>query len=224
MNQNSAGTSPALQLTIEGKPYSWSEQFICGRQIREAGGLSSAAEIFLAVKSPWKDESIGDDDRVDLARPEIEHFYVKKKLLLTVNGKEFESDRQFIQGATLRRLAGISEADDIFLSIAGPWEDELVKDDAFVDLARPGIEHFYSKEVAFDLIVNAKEDKWKKHKISYEEVVYLAFPSDGHVPNRVYTVTYKRGPNQNPQGSMVKGDTVFVQNKMIFNVTPTDKS
>ncbi len=76
----------------------------------------------------------------------------------------------------------------------------------------------------FCIIVNAKEHTWKEKSISYAQVVVLAFGVHEENERRVYTVTYKRGPEQNPEGSMVKGDSVFVKTKMIFNVTATDKS
>lgn len=74
------------------------------------------------------------------------------------------------------------------------------------------------------LIVNGREKIWNKKQISFEEVVVLAFGSYDNNPNKVYTVTYDRGPHQNPEGTMVYGDIVFIKNKMIFNVTATDKS
>lgn len=74
------------------------------------------------------------------------------------------------------------------------------------------------------LIVNGREKLWDKKQISFEEVVILAFGAYDNNPNKVYTVTYDRGPHQNPEGAMVLGDTVHVKNKMIFNVTATDKS
>lgn len=74
------------------------------------------------------------------------------------------------------------------------------------------------------IIINAREHKWEQKVINFEEVVKLAFGSISSDSNVVYTVIYKRGPKQNPEGSMVRGDKVFVQSKMIFNATSTDKS
>ena len=74
------------------------------------------------------------------------------------------------------------------------------------------------------LIVNGEEKEWNSKEISFEQVVVLAFDSISNNPNICYTVTYKRGPGQNREGSMVKGDVVRVKNKMVFNVTSTDKS
>jgi len=152
---------------------------------------------------------------------ETEH----KPLPLVIDGKEYKWEHQYITGAQIKELAGIPKEDEIFLKIKDGYKDELIPDHEKVDLARPGIDHFYSKKPTIIIYVNAREEKWSESKISYDQVVRLAFPDyNPNNPNIVYTVTYKKGPHQNPEGSMVKGDSVYVQNKMIFNVTKTDKS
>ena len=74
------------------------------------------------------------------------------------------------------------------------------------------------------LIVNGREKEWEENIITFQQVVILAFGNYDPNPNKVYTVTYDRGPHKNPEGSMVNVNTVFLKNKMIFNVTATDKS
>ena len=139
----------------------------------------------------------------------------------------FSTEEQYISGAELKRLGEIQSEDLLFLAIKSPWEDELIENDTQVDLARPHIEHFYSKKhddcLPFLIYINGREKEWGKRKIKYQEVVILAFPDD-HGNNTVFTVTYTDGPGQNPEGSMVMKDIVFVKNKMKFNVTATNKS
>ncbi|WP_319231082.1 multiubiquitin domain-containing protein [Draconibacterium orientale] len=76
----------------------------------------------------------------------------------------------------------------------------------------------------FIIIVNGREKEWNDKTISFEQVVILAFGTYQNNGRTAYTVTYTRGNNDKPQGSMVAGDTVKVKQKMIFNVTATDKS
>jgi Multiubiquitin len=147
----------------------------------------------------------------------------RQPLKLTINKESFEWPQEYILGAEIRKLGHIGPEELIFLAIKKPWEDELIKDDTRVNLARPEIEHFFSKKTV-TLIVNGKPHEWDKHTICYDDVVKLAFPGEAPNANRVYSVTYDRGPKENPEGSMVKGDCVCVKDKMIFNVTPTDKS
>jgi Multiubiquitin len=76
----------------------------------------------------------------------------------------------------------------------------------------------------YKIIVNAREKTWMERKISFDEVVILAFGEISPNPNVVYTVTYKKGNGNKPEGTMDKGEEVKVKNGMIFNVTQTDKS
>lgn len=148
----------------------------------------------------------------------------KHVLHLTINGKQYEWHQQYILGIEVRKLADIPPEDEIFLAIKKPWEDEPIPDDKKINLARPEVEHFYSKVKTLTLIVNGKPKQWNEKTITFEQVVELAFGKQQHNPNKQFTVTYDRGPHENEDGSMVKGDKVFVKNKMIFNVTCTDKS
>ncbi len=143
-----AGHEPAqnkLPLKIEGKEFQWPHQYITGHQVKELIGVAANAKVFLAIEKPWDDEYVADDDRIDLARPGIEQFYLKYVLFLTIEGRTYEWDKQYITGKEVRELAHLGETGDLFLSITKPWEDELIAGDTSVDLARPGIEHFYIK-------------------------------------------------------------------------------
>jgi hypothetical protein len=150
----------------------------------------------------------------------------KHVLRFTIDGKHYDSHQEYITGAELKKLGKIHAEDDILLVIKQPWENQVITNDEKVNLARPGMEHFISKEnpVKMSFIVNGREKQWDKRKISFEEVVVLALGAWDSNPNRVVTVTYDRGSHENPEGSMLRGDIVFVKNKMIFNVTSTDKS
>lgn len=75
------------------------------------------------------------------------------------------------------------------------------------------------------IVVNAQEKTVTTKEVTFAEIVDLAY--DGSPPqgeNWVFTVTYRRGADESPQGSLVKGATVKVKKGMVFNVTATDKS
>jgi len=154
------------------------------------------------------------------------HGHEKPALPLTINDKMYRWHQEYITGAEIRKLGDIHIEDEIFLAVKKPWEDEPIPDDKQVNLARPEIEHFYSKDKHYKitLIVNGRPKLWTERAITFEQVVVLAFESYDPNPNKVYTVTYDRGPRENSEGTMVKGDKVLVKDKMIFNVTCTDKS
>ncbi|HUZ60312.1 MAG TPA: multiubiquitin domain-containing protein [Hanamia sp.] len=79
-----------------------------------------------------------------------------------------------------------------------------------------------TKEVI--ILVNSREKQWNEKTISFDQVVILAFGSISNDPNVSYTVTYKKGDNNKPEGILVKGDIVKVKEGMRFNVTQTNRS
>ncbi|RZJ36554.1 MAG: hypothetical protein EOO51_00095 [Flavobacterium sp.] len=223
--ENYAG-KPALKLVVNKKDYKWLEQYITAEQLRELGGINKGDRLYLQVAEPWLDELILPGTKINLARPGIEEFYSTEKLVFTVNGKSFKWDGQFITGNQIREVAGIDADDYIFLDNEKPYQDNLIEDGEEVDLARPTIEHFYTVQVGFEvtIIVSGTPHQWRKRKITFQQVIELAYGSYNDSPNVAYTVTYEDGPKQNPEGSMIKDSVVFVKNKMIFNATATDKS
>lgn len=76
----------------------------------------------------------------------------------------------------------------------------------------------------FTIQVNARDKVWAEKKISFDEVIILAFGVISTDPNVSYSVTYKKGDNNKPEGIMVKGDEVKVKDGMRFNVTETNRS
>lgn len=215
-----------LKFVIEGKEYETFDQYKTGAELKQLAGIPLDTELFLSISKPYQDELIENDKSVNLARPEAEYFFVKKKLHFTINQAPFTWYRQYITGAEIRDLGKISPNENIYLDIKEGWEDDLILDDEVVDLARPGVEHFISKPKSkeFKIIVNAREKVWKEPIISFEQVVVLAYGSYDNNPNKGYTVTYSKGPKPNREGTMVKGAVVEVKNNMIFDVTATDKS
>lgn len=79
-------------------------------------------------------------------------------------------------------------------------------------------------EKALMIVVNAREFNFTGDEISFDQVIELAFGSVSADPNIAYTVTYKRGHGNKPEGSMIKGDRIKVKEGMIFNATATNKS
>jgi hypothetical protein len=74
------------------------------------------------------------------------------------------------------------------------------------------------------IIVNGRERQVEKGELSFEEVIELAFDPVPSGPNIEFTVTFRRGPKERPQGTLTAGHTVKTKQGMIFNATATDKS
>jgi len=125
-------------------------------------------------------------------------------------------------GAALYVLGKIGGHRELFREIDGDREDELVPNDATA-LRLKKDEHFYS-ERDFHIIVNARQKVVTQRVLSFAQIVALAFDTPPTAPNLMFTVTYRNGPRQNPEGSLLEGQSVRIKDKMVFNVTPTDKS
>lgn len=75
----------------------------------------------------------------------------------------------------------------------------------------------------FNLIINGRPTQWDEETINFSQVINLAFPPP-HKDTEFFTVQYSRGPNENPQGTLIDGQSVKVKSGMVFDVTRTDKS
>ena len=74
------------------------------------------------------------------------------------------------------------------------------------------------------IIVNTLPKVWNEKKISYQEVIVLAFGTYIDDPKIIYTVEYFKGEKEQHEGSLTKGESVNVKDGMIFNVSKTDNS
>lgn len=74
------------------------------------------------------------------------------------------------------------------------------------------------------IIVEGTPHEWPKSAITYEEVVTLFEPSYPQHPETTYSVKYKRGEGNKPEGTLSAGGSVKTKNGMVFNVSRTGQS
>jgi hypothetical protein len=215
-----------LEFVVEDKRFMSTKQFLLGLEIKGLTGIPKEAKLYMQNRSPWEDNLIQDDEEVDLARPGIEYFFVEKRFDLIVNVVNYSWRQRFILGRQVRELAVIPEGEVLLLRTSNTQIDQVVGDDDKVDLLQPGIENFYSRseDRQITLVISGVAKSWSKKKISFREVVILAYGTYDDSTTMIYTVAYEDGPRQNPEGSMVKGVEVFTKDKMIFHATATNQS
>ncbi|TLP74562.1 hypothetical protein FEA48_10080 [Pseudomonas nitroreducens] len=71
------------------------------------------------------------------------------------------------------------------------------------------------------IIVNARQKPFDGDRITYQQVVALAFPGDDN-PEIIYTVSFV-GPNI-LDGTLAEGQSVAIRNGMKFDVKKTNRS
>lgn len=74
------------------------------------------------------------------------------------------------------------------------------------------------------IIVEGTPHEWPKGEITYAEVVTLEVPDYPQHPEITYSVKYKRGHGDKPEGILAPGASVQVKEGMIFNVSETGQS
>lgn len=76
------------------------------------------------------------------------------------------------------------------------------------------------------IIVNGRERvvSASDGEISFDEVVRLAFDPTPSGPDIVFTVSYRNGAGRPPDGRLVEGQRVKIQDGTVFNASFTDKS
>jgi hypothetical protein len=114
----------------------------------------------------------------------------------------------------------------LYREARGDHEDQLIpRDREQIRLTED--EHFYSAEdhkKGIKIIVNARQDTVYHHRISYEQVVKLAYPTPPSNEVIGYTVTFYKGHEHKHEGHLTAGQRVRVCNGMVFNVTPVNRS
>ena len=82
----------------------------------------------------------------------------------------------------------------------------------------------HEQDKSFTIIVNARPKVVTERALSFDAIIRLAFDPAPTSETTMFTVTYRKGEGNKPEGTLVEGETVKVKEGMIFNVTATNKS
>lgn len=74
------------------------------------------------------------------------------------------------------------------------------------------------------IVVEGTPHEWPKEQITYAEVVTLEVPNYAQHPEITYSVRYKAGHGNKPEGILTPGASVKVKEGMIFYVSETGQS
>jgi len=103
-----------LELRFENATYKWVGPFITEIELRELLSIGEENEIWLKVPVPFDDELVSGVKRVDLTRPGLEHFYVKKRIVsIRINYKEYEIRKGVHTVTELKGLADVKLSDEL---------------------------------------------------------------------------------------------------------------
>jgi len=199
-----------------------------GLQILSAAGVTQPVEhLLFQMLNNGLLEEIRPEETTDLRAAGIEKFLIfrsDRSFRFQIDDRSFDWGASHISGATLKQLAGVDiNNNDVWLDARG-GTDRVIGDTDLADLSKKGVERFFTKPVAITIIVNARKKEVHQRRLSYWEVVKLAYPEAVASDRVIYSIDYSCGPHANPEGSMVDGQHVQIKDGMKFYVTATDKS
>jgi len=142
-----------------------------------------------------------------------------------IDQKEHESPNP-TTGEALYTLGHVPAGLELYREVGGNREDKPIERNA-EPIHLHEDEHFHSEppvEHHITLIVNGTPHRWTKPTITYAEVVTLDVPDYPKHPEINYSVKYKHGPHEKPEGTLSPGGEVKVKDREVFTVSPTGQS
>lgn len=215
---------------INGKRFESIEPIINGKSILNSAGLIPEQDYELLYKVNEKGYTpIQLTEEINLKKVGIEGLKAirYKPLIIKVDDKNVEVEDCFMTPLEIMAAASINPDKFSLIEIRQGNVEVTYKDDVEHKIAIHKNSCFVTCPIEVKIecvVVNAKPKPWFEPRISFEDVVILAYGAISNNPNIIYTVNYIKGVASKPEGSMLKGDEISVNNKMIFNVTKTDKS
>ena len=199
---------------------------ITGLQIAmEVGALPVEDFVILQWLNSHELETIRPSELIDIRSPQ-KIFVIKgsETYRFVVDGLSLEWPLPFISGLTIKRLLEQEDNNiELFLEKENV-ADKIIENSEEVKLKKAGVEKFKIKPIEITIIVNGRPKIVNAKQISFQALVNLAFDSVPTGSNIMFTITYRKGPKENREGTMQVGTTVKIKQRMIFNVTSTDKS
>lgn len=74
------------------------------------------------------------------------------------------------------------------------------------------------------IIINGTAKAVEKERMSFDEIVALAYETSPTGDGVQFTIQYTKGHSDKPKGTLVEGQSVKVKEGMEFDVTPTNRS
>jgi hypothetical protein len=209
-----------LHVTID------STEFATTDDDQEAAGLLRLAgcdparyDLFL-IDDHGIETRIDDDQIVNLR--DGEQFATRWKVRFTVDGTRFSTYDDDQTAAALLRRAGLNPADHDLIRV-GPGEHrELYTDDQLVAIADGDEFVTAERQREVTIIINTRPHQWHSQRITYAQVVELAYP--GQPVNDQEDVTVRYTHRHGHGGTVTAGHDVQVKEGMVFDVYRTTRS
>ncbi len=213
------------QYRLNEQVFETNDPAVTGRDVRAQAELVPVSDYTLIQLGDRTTRSVGLEESIDLngdLMPEFLSFSGDRIFSLTINERGYEWGAEEIPVSAIRRHAAIPDDHELILDSEG---DRVLEEDDVVRLKSKGVERVRSRPAEqICIIVNTRQKFVAPGRISFAQLVVLAFPDLPIGPNTAFTVSYRKGRGDNPEGTLIEGETIKVKKGMVFNVSATDKS
>lgn len=219
--------SSVLEYEVDGLVITTDDELIDGRVARVSAGRAPPSGYVMIRIDGGLAQSVGLEEQIRLVRGEravFRTFEADHVNTLTVNERGWEWGADEISETDVRAIGRIADDHELLLDSDG---DHPIPRGGSIRLSGHGVERIVSRKVEpklITIVVNARKREVQPGTISFEELVCLAFPTPPSGPNVSLTVSWRKGPSNKPEGSLLPGQSIHVVEGMTFNVTATDKS
>ncbi|GAB1342132.1 multiubiquitin domain-containing protein [Gemmatimonas sp.] len=201
-----------------------------GRQILASAGADPRDGYALFAILPTGDfEEVRLDEPIDLHARGAEQFIAfrtDRTFAFTLNDRQLAWGAPSLPAAAVYQLAAPGDDEGVFLDVRG-GTDRLVAPHETLDLAGGGVERFVTARkppTEFNIVINGRHRTVTDPRVTFEQIVQLAFPDQPAEPNAVYSMTYRHAASAPHAGEVAAGGSVQVKNGTVFNVTKTIQS
>ncbi len=226
-NQTQA-TAQIADESFNFEAFTFEDRKVTGAQIADAYGANPVTDfVVLHQLANFELEELRPTELADLKK--ANRFFVihgDGTNRFFVDGLSMVWPLDTLKGRYIKQLVGKDGADVELLLEREDRPDKVIGDDDDVRLAGGGVEKFKTRPAknTVTIIVEGTPHEWSKPRISHDEVVTLEVPNHAQHPEITYSVKYTNGPNNRPEGTLAKGESVKVRDGMIFNVSETGQS
>lgn len=212
----------AIRVVIDGDSYTLDRARVTGAEL-QALVVPPADNIWLDVNGA-QDRLIAADQKVTVSDGAV--FFTNRPRAIFIDGVEYQVNSGVVSEVELRQVPNPPVSDDhvIYRDILDDLDHKLAPNELVT--ITPG-DRFFTKgrpEDGIRIFVNTRPKKVDHKRVSFEQVVGLAFPGGPVGENFVYTVTYSRAAGPRADGTLLPGGVVRVKEGTAFDVRFTDKS
>ena len=217
---------PKLRIVVDGQQVDLHVDTPTGRDVLAAVGADPAQrDALIRIDGGWA-RLLAPSEPVEGLGGEA-HFRVHRAATLRyirVDDSVWEWGAPGIQEHDIRMIAGIPEERRLFK--AG---GEVLRPGEVVDLTVDWVPKIESRPemagtLSVPVVVNGRRQSLAEAEVSFEELVDIAYPDAPPNSNRMFTVTYRHGPLDRPEGSLAPSQRLRAVHGVVFNVTATNKS